>query len=126
MRVTGRIKEIIDMNLANHYIPLVLKGDDTHLYPMYYGISMDENLLAFPTTGATGINEALKQDLPALAMVADREGGYEAYLLHGKARYITSESDYDLVSMMQNIVPGLPIHGAVIFEIETTNLIPPS
>lgn len=123
MRMSERVKQIIELNLVNYYIPLVVGNG--HVFPMYYGRIMEENLIAFPVTNATGIADVLKETSPAYAMVADREGGYEAYLLRGKARYVTQELDYDLISIMQNVVPGFPIHGAVIMEVEGEHLTPP-
>ena len=78
-----------------------------------------------PVTGATGIDEALKETGRAVALVADRAGGYEAYVLEGTARYVTDEMDYQLVAAMRNIVPGFPIHGAVVFQVGSVHLAPP-
>lgn len=125
MRMTGRVRELIAMNSMDSYIPLVVQSDPIRMFPMYYARIMAENLIAFPVTGATGIDEALKEATPVLAAVAHRAGGYEAYSLEGSARYVSAEMDYELVSEMRNAVPGFPIHGAVVFEVETVRLMAP-
>lgn len=125
MRLTERVKEIIEMNVANHYIPLIVQGDRACAFPVYFARIMKENLIAIPVTGATGIDEALKEETPAMAMVVDRAGGYEAYLLQGTARHLTRDQDYRLVTAMKNEVPGFPIHSAVIFRVESVRLVPP-
>ncbi|MHB0912718.1 MAG: hypothetical protein ACYC2Y_04645 [Armatimonadota bacterium] len=118
MRMTARVSEIVGLNTTNHYIPLVLAGGK--ILPMYYARMIGESTLAFPVTGSASIDDG-----PATALVADREGGYEAYLLEGIACYVTSDEDYDLVSEMQNLVPGFPIHGGVVFEVRNVHLVPP-
>lgn len=125
MRMTGRVKNIIKLNLTNGYIPLIIQADHTPIFPMYYARIMAENLIVFPVTTATDIDEVLRETTPALAAVADRAGGYEAYSLEGKARYVNDEMDYELVSEMRNEAPGFPIHGAVVFEVENVHLVPP-
>lgn len=125
MRITDRVKEIIEMNITNHYIPLVVQADGVRVFPVYFARIMGENLIAIPVTGATDIGEALAEETPALAMVVNRAGGYEAYLLQGKAHHVTREQDYELVTAMKNEVPGFPIHSAVIFKVETVHLAPP-
>jgi len=125
MRMTGRVREIIQMNVAGHCIPLVVQGDRVRIFPVYFARIMKENLIAIPVTGATGIDDALRERASASALVADRAGGYEAYVLEGKARYATDETDYELVAAMRNEAPGFPIHGAVVFEVEAVHLSPP-
>jgi len=125
MRMTERVKEIMELNIVGQYIPLVVQADSAHLFPMYFGRIIGENTLVFPVTGATGIGEVLKQPKPTSAMVVDRPAGYEAYLLEGEARYVTSDEDYDLVSAMRNEAPAFPIDGAVTFEVRVVHLLPP-
>ncbi|HUV04055.1 MAG TPA: hypothetical protein VMX94_02990 [Armatimonadota bacterium] len=123
--MTERVKEIIEMNLAGHYIPLIVQADRPRAFPMYFARIIGEDVIAFPATGATGIAKVLETARPAWALVADRAGGYEAYLLEGNARYATDELDYQLVAEMRNEAPGFPIHGAVVFRVETVYLTPP-
>ena len=125
MRMTERVKEIIELNLANHYIPLVVQADKPRTFPMYFARIIGEDVIAFPTTGATGIARVLEIARPASVLVADRDGGYEAYLIEGSARYVTDEFDYQLVAEMRNEAPGFPIHGAVVFRVESVHLVPP-
>lgn len=125
MHMTERVKEIIELNKLNFYIPLAIQGDHSRMFPMYSVRIMEENTLAFPATDATGIDQALKESTPAQAMVVDRAGGYEAYLLEGNARYVSDEMDYTLVSEMRNEMDGFPIHGAVVFEVKNVYLVPP-
>jgi len=125
MRMTERVKDIIEMNLAGHYIPLVVQADKPRAFPMYFARIIGEDVIAFPATGATGIARVLEIARPAWALVADRAGGYEAYLIEGKARYATDKLDYQLVAEMRNEAPGFPIHGAVVFRVETVHLMPP-
>lgn len=125
MHITERVKEIAEMNALNGYIPFLVQGDHNSLFPMYSVRMIGEKLLAFPATAATGIDKALRETTSASAMVVDREGGYEAYVLDGSACYVTDEIDYDLVSEMRNAMDGFPIHGAVVFEVEDVRLVPP-
>ncbi|HAH86848.1 MAG: hypothetical protein WCT06_02010 [Armatimonadota bacterium] len=125
MKITERVREIVELNLTNHYIPLAVLNGSPKIYPEYYGRFSDENVLVFPATGATGIGRDLAEAERAQAMVADRAGGFEAYLLEGSARYVSGDEDYDLISMMQNESPGFPIHGAVVFKINNVRLMPP-
>lgn len=125
MRMTDRVVSIIEMNLVDSYIPLFIKSEEK-LYPMYYARFLAENKIAFPVTNATGIDTALKNPSPAVALVADREGGFEAYELKGRASMVTgSPEGEDLMAEMRNDAPGFPIHGAVIFWIDSVQLIPP-
>lgn len=125
MQMTGRIGEILEANMVDHYIPFVVESHPEKIFPMYYAQIMKENVIVFPVTNATGIDAIVKTHSPAVAMVADREGGFESYLLKGKAKYVTDESDYDLISEMRNMAPGFPIHGAVVFEVTSAELAPP-
>jgi hypothetical protein len=125
MRMTERVREIIGLSLMDGYIPLVVQDDHVRIFPMYYGRIMGENEIAFPVTVATGIDEALSEPKSVFAFVADRESGFEAYSLEGKARYVDDETDYDLVAEMRNEAPGFPIHGAVVFEVEMVHLTAP-
>ena len=125
MRMTARVREIIEMNIVAYYIPLVVHADDTLVFPMYFARIMGENRVVFPATGATGIDEALRETTPASALVVDRQGGYEAYLLEGRARHVTRETDRQLVATMQNEAPGFPIHGAIVLEVEAVHLTAP-
>jgi hypothetical protein len=125
MRMTGRVREIIQMNVGHHWIPLVVQSDRVRMFPVYFARIIGENLIAVPVTGATGIDDALRERTSASVLIADRAGGYEAYLLEGKARYVTDETDYELVAAMRNEAPGFPIHGAVVFEVESVHLTPP-
>lgn len=125
MRMTERVEEIIVMNTEQNCIPLVLWDEKSQVYPMYYARIIGEKKLAFPVTNATGISGVLTEESPAKALVSDREDGYEAYLLEGRARYVTDESDFQLVAEMRNVAPGLPVHGAVVFEIDNVHLVPP-
>ncbi len=125
MRLTERVKEIIELNIANHYVPLIVQSDRMRAFPVYFARIMKENLIAIPVTGATGIDEALREETPAMVMVVDRAGGYEAYVLEGTARHLTRDQDYRLVTAMRNEVPSFPIHSAVIFKVESVHLVPP-
>lgn len=125
MHMTDRVVNIIEMNLVGSYIPLFLKSEEK-FFPMYYARFLGENKMAFPVTNATGIEAALKNPSPAVALVADREGGFEAYELNGRASFVTDSSEgEDLMSEMRNDAPGFPIHGAVIFWIDSVQLVPP-
>jgi len=125
MRMTDRVRDIIEMNLVDHYIPLLVKSDGK-LFPMYYARLLGENKIAFPITNATGMDSVLKEPSPATAIVADREGGFEAYALNGRASLVTDASgDDDLMNEVRNDVPGFPIHGAVVFSIDSVQLMPP-
>lgn len=126
MRMTGRVKEIVEMNTTNQYIPLVSTGrHGVCIFPMYFATIMDEHILVMPATAGTDIDKALASSTPALALVADRAGGYEAYVLEGKARYVTDKLGFQLVAAMQNAVPGFPVHGAVVFDVREVHLAPP-
>jgi hypothetical protein len=125
MRMIERVKEIIEANLLHYYIPLVVDAENPKVFPMYYGRIRGEKQVVFPATNATGIGSALKEQKPAYIIVADRAAGFEAYLLEGKAWYVSNEDDYDLVAEMRNECPSLPIHGAVILEVENVHLVPP-
>ena len=125
MLMTERVREVVRLNLTSHYIPLILWLGETRVFPVYFAEIMDEDVIAIPVTGATGIDEALSERTPASAVVADRAGGYEAYVLEGIARHVSDAADYELVAAMRNAAPGFPIHGAVIFEVETAHLVPP-
>lgn len=125
MRMTGRVKEIIELNLTSHYFPLVVHAEQPRVLPVYFARIMDENRIGIPVTGATGIDETLGKGKPASALVADRNAGYEAYLLQGRARLISDSEDYEFVASMRSEVPGFPIHGALVFEVENVQLIPP-
>ena len=125
MRTTERVKEIVEMNVTNHYIPLVLSGEKADVFPLYFVRIIGDDMIAAPVTGATGIDEALKEARPAKMLVSDRFGGYEAYTLEGEARYVSDEADYDLVAEMRNVVPEFPIHGAVTFKVNRVQLAPP-
>lgn len=125
MRMNERVKEIIELNLTNHFIPLIIQSDHDRVFPIYYARIMGENQVAIPVTDATGIEEGLNAEEPAVAMVADRPGGFEAYILKGKVRRVTDDDDYEFVQAMRNEVPGFPIHGAVIFEVESASPVPP-
>jgi hypothetical protein len=125
MRMTGRVKEIIEINQTDHCIPLVVLSEPAGIFPMYFASIRGENTLVFPATNATDISQALGEGSSAMALVADREGGYEAYSLEGHARYVTQDADYMLVSALQNLAPGFPVHGAVIFDVERVHLLPP-
>jgi hypothetical protein len=126
MRMTERVTEIMETNLAEHFIPLILQSDDhTLVFPVYFARMIDENQIAIPVTDATHIEESLDREMPATAVVADRPGGYEAYVLQGRAHRVTDAEDYEFVQAMRNEVPGFPIHGAVIFEVESAHPVPP-
>lgn len=125
MKITERVREIVELNLTEYYIPLAVSGGSPKIYPEYYGRFIEENVLAFPSTGATGIGKDLAEEGRAQVMVADRAGGFEAYLLEGSAHYVSGNEDYDLISMMQNESPGFPISGAVVFKIDNVHLVPP-
>lgn len=126
MRMTGRVREIIEMNTTNQYIPLVSMGrDGARIFPMYFARIIGEHMLVMPATAGTGIGKTLARSTPAMALVADRAGGYEAYVLEGKARYVTDKLDLELVAAMQNMVPGFPVHGAVVFDVREVHLVPP-
>lgn len=126
MRLTERIKNIVELNLQDYYIPLVVRANDSvRMFPMYYARIIGGDTIAFPVTNATGIEKALKGWSKAYAMVSDRASGYEAYVLEGRARYESNETDYQLVAEMRNVVPGFPIHGAVVFRVEECHLAPP-
>ena len=75
MRFTERVKEIVELNLTDHYIPLVVQADHKLIYPMYYAQMMGENTIAFPVTAATGINKALEKASLVSMIVADLRGG---------------------------------------------------
>lgn len=125
MRLTDRVKEIIELNLADYHIAFVVGGAANRVFPMYYARLIGDDVLAFPVTGATGIDKALELSNEAALLVADRHAGYEAYVLEGRARYVTNSEDMELVQSVRNLVPGFPIHGAVVFEIENVRLAPP-
>lgn len=125
MKMTERVKEIIELNLTNHYFTLVVQAEETRMLPVYFARIIEDHTVGIPITGAAGIDEMLKEDKPASAMVADRDGGYEAYLLQGKARVITETDDYEFVASMRSEAPGFPIHGAVVFQVENVQLTPP-
>lgn len=125
MRMTDRVREIIETNLLNHYIPLVVRGDVIGVFPMYYGRIRGEKQILFPVTNATDIGMVLKEPTPAHVVVADRASGYEAYVLDGKACYVSNEDDFQLVASLRNECPSFPIHGAVIFTVENVHLVPP-
>ncbi|HEY3297169.1 MAG TPA: hypothetical protein VGK34_00825, partial [Armatimonadota bacterium] len=109
----------------DYCIPLVIQDGGGQVFPMYYAHFIDENTLAFPVTNATGIDSALKEAKPATALVVDRAGTFEAYLLEGTARFVSDKSDFDLVSEMRNLAQGFPIHAAVVFEVKNARLTPP-
>ena len=125
MRMTERVKEIIELNLTDHYFPLVVEAQEPCVIPVYYARIMEESKIGIPVTNATGIDKVLEEDRPASALVADRDGGYEAYLLQGKAHAVTDAEDYEFVASMRNEAPGFPIHGAVVFQVENVELVPP-
>jgi hypothetical protein len=125
VRFTERVKEIIELNLVNHYIPLVVQADGKQVFPMYQARIMEEDLFAVPVTAATGIDKALETTDRAVVLVADRQSGFEAYVLEGSARYVTGDDDFQLVAEMRNVVPALPIHAAVVFEVKEVRLEPP-
>lgn len=123
--MTSRVREIIEMNLVDHCIPLLLKSQEK-LFPMYYGRFIGEAKLAFPVTEATGIDSALEHPSEATALAVDREAGFEAYVVNGRAALIHEGTEGDeLVVEMKNEVVGFPIHGAVVFSIDSVQLIPP-
>ena len=126
MRMTERVKEIIEMNTTNHCIPLISMGPGgVRVFPMYFARIINERLLAMPATAGTDIDKALAHTSPAMVLVTDRAGGYEAYVLEGNAQYVTDKADFELVAAMRNMVPGFPIHGAVVFEVKKVHLAPP-
>lgn len=126
MRMTERVAEIMETNVSEHFIPLILQSDEeTQVFPIYFARMIEENRIAIPVTDATHIEEALDEETPATAVIADRAGGYEAYILRGRAHRVTDEDDYQFVAAMQNEVPGFPVHGAVIFEVESAHPVPP-
>ncbi len=126
MRMTERISEIMETNLAEHFMPLILQSDgETQVFPVYFARMIEENRIAIPVTDATHIEEALDEEMPATAVIADRSGGYEAYILRGTAHRVTDEEDYEFVQAMQSEVPGFPIHGAVVFDVESAHPVPP-
>ncbi|MDI6827728.1 MAG: hypothetical protein QME62_04500 [Armatimonadota bacterium] len=126
MRLTERVKNIIELNLQDSYIPFVVQANNSvRIFPMYYARIIGEDIIAFPVTNATGIEETLKGWSKAYVVVSDRAAGYEAYVLEGRGRYESNETDYELVAEMRNVVPGFPIHGAVVFKVENCHLAPP-
>lgn len=125
MRMTHRVREILSANTMDNYIPFVVFRDKAHLFPMYYARVIGEHTVVFPTTGATGIDDLLRDPAPAMAIVVDRAAGYEAYVLEGEARCVTDEMDYDLVAEMRNEAPELPVHSAVVFNVQNVHLSPP-
>jgi len=125
MRTTERVKQIIEMNATDHYIPLVVDGDKPRVFPLYYVRVMDDDMIAAPVTGATGIDEAIRDCSPATMLVSYRFGGFEAYTLDGDVCYVTDDTDYDLVASMRNEAPGFPIHAAVKFKVNQVHLAPP-
>jgi hypothetical protein len=125
MRMNDRVRQIIEMNTTNFYIPLAIQDGHNNIYPMYFGMLMGERQIVFPATDASGIDGALKESKPVAMMVADRAEGYEAYMLEGHARYVNNDESYDLVAEMQNVASGFPIHGAVVFDVESVQLVPP-
>ncbi|MHB0997916.1 MAG: hypothetical protein ACYC27_01615 [Armatimonadota bacterium] len=125
MRMTARVRDIISMNIMNYYIPLIIRGETMHIYPMYYARMIGENTIAIPVTGSTGIGDVLKSSQAANLMAVDRAGGFEAYMIEGNARYVTDDMDYQLVAAMRNEVPAFPIHATILFEIESVHLVPP-
>lgn len=125
MRMTDRVKEIIEANLLDHCVPLIVRGDSIGVFPMYYGRIRGEKEILFPATNATDIGTMLKEPTPAHVIVADRASGFEAYVLDGKACYVSNEDDFQLVASLRNECPSLPIHGVVVFAVENVHLVPP-
>lgn len=125
MRMTERIAEIVELDSVNQYLTLVVDDPEPSVYPVYFGRVTGEQSISIPVTTATGIDDDLKETKPAHLLVADRMAGYEAYVLNGKARFVSEEEDFDLTSEMRNMTPGFPVHGAVVFEVSDARLAPP-
>lgn len=125
MKMNERIREIIHSGTDRNYTTLAVQGDGYKLFPVYFVRMVGENMLAIPVTNATGIEQVLKEPTHAQFIAADRGQGFEAYLLEGSARYVSNDTDFELVAEMVNEVPSFPIHGAVTFQIENVQLIPP-
>lgn len=125
MRLSERVKEIVEMNLARGYIPLVIQTEPAQVIPMFFARLIGENVLAFPITGTSRMDEALTSEVEAQALVVDRDAGFEAYLIRGRARHVTREQDYELVVSMKNTAPGFPVHSALRFEMESAKPVPP-
>lgn len=125
MHMNDRVREIIELNLAEYFMPLIVQSDHPRVFPIYFARIIGENRVAIPVTDATGIEEMLDTEVPAMAVVADRPGGFEAYVLQGRASRVTDSDDYQFVQSMRNEVPGFPIHGAVVFEVDSANPVPP-
>lgn len=125
MKMNDRIVNVLHSGAERNNITLAVQGEEVHLFPVYFVRMVGENTISIPMTNATGIEGVVKENARAQIIAADRELGFEAYVLEGTARYVAQETDYDLVMAMQNEVPGFPIHGAVVFEIEKVRLVPP-
>ena len=121
----ARVTEILELNLTNHFVALILESDRVQAYPVYFAQIVGESTIRIPVTDATGIADALKSPVPASTIVADPAGGFEAYELRGVARHISEEEDYEAVAAARSLTPGFPVHGAVIFEIDSVHPVPP-